>query len=166
MNYPDFMKKLVVPADFEAPKRLTYQSVVAEMLQRSQLEDDVKGINESIELIQRTRGGQWPTGPVTEEEDFDDLVWHEVEFRDGFSYSYAVYEADGPYIGCAYLYPMGRRTELTAELVEHDVDVSWWVTADAYERGLYAKLYDALRHWIAEEFSFNAAYYSNRDIPG
>ena len=165
MSYADFVKKIVLPANFEAPRRLTYENLVAEALERSHLDDDVAGINASIELIQRTRGGDWPTGPVTEEEDFDDLVWHEVEFRDFFSFSYAVYEAGGPYIGCAYLYPMGRRTELTAELADRDVDVSWWVTPDAYERGLYAKLYLALRHWLAEEFPFGAVHYSNTEIP-
>jgi hypothetical protein len=165
VNYADFTKKLILPPDFEAPRKLTYEDLVAEALERSHLDDDVAGINESIELIQRTRGGKWPTGPVTEEEDYADLVWHEVEFRDAFSFSYAVYETDGPYVGCAYLYPMGRRTELTAELLDHDVDVSWWVTPAAYERGLYAKLYVALRHWLAEEFPFDAIYYSNSEIP-
>src|SRR6185295_10866396 len=126
VNYADFTKKLILPPDFEAPRKLTYEDLVAEALERSHLDDDVAGINASIELIQRTRGGKWPTGPVTEEEDYADLVWHEVEFRDAFSLSYAVYEADGPYIGCAYLYPMGRRTQLTAELLDRDVDVSWW----------------------------------------
>ena len=29
---------------------------------------------------------------------------------------------------CCYLYPMGRRTPLTEELLTYDVDVSWWVT--------------------------------------
>jgi RimJ/RimL family protein N-acetyltransferase len=163
--YADFIKKLVVPAGFEAPRTLTYENLVAEALERSHLDDDVRRVNESVELIRRTRGGQWPTGPVAEEEDYADLVWHEVEFRDGFSFSYAVYEAGGPYIGCAYLYPVGRRTDLTAELAEHDVDVSWWVTPDAYGRGLYAKLHLALEHWLAEEFPFAAVHYSNREIP-
>jgi hypothetical protein len=165
VNYEDFTRKLVVPADFEAPRTLTYEDLVAEALARAHLDDDVRGINASIELIQRTRGGTWPTGPVTKEDDFDDLVWHEVEFRDAFSFSYAVYEVDGPYIGCAYLYPMGRRTELAAELLDRYVDVSWWVTPPAYERGLYTKLYVALRRWLAEEFPFSAAYYSNSEIP-
>ncbi len=39
---------------------------------------------------------------------------------------------------------MGRRVALTDDLMRHDVDVSWWVTTDAYERGYYAKLYHAL----------------------
>ena len=32
---------------------------------------------------------------------------------------------------------MGRRTPLTGELIHHDVDVSWWVTPEAYDRGHY-----------------------------
>lgn len=67
---------------------------------------------------------------------FVDLAWHECEFREGDSFTYAVYVVGGRYLGCCYLYPMGRRTGLTEELVKHDVDVSWWVTPEAYEQGL------------------------------
>ena len=165
MDYSPFLRRLPRPPGFSAPTELVHEDLVARAITRADLDDDVRGINASLALISRTRGGGWPNGPVTAEGNFTDLVWHEVEFRDAFSLSYAVYEADGPYIGCAYLYPMGRRTELTAELLDHDVDVSWWVTPAAYERGLYTKLYVALRNWLAEEFPFDAAYYSNREIP-
>jgi hypothetical protein len=165
MDYAGLVKKLELPPAFTPPRRLTYDDLVARAFTRSDLHDDVRGINASIALIQKTRGGGWPTGPVTEEENFVDLVWHELEFREGISFTYAVYEADGGYLGCAYLYPMGRRTELSEELLKYDVDVSWWVTPDAYERGYYARLYAALRHWLAEEFPFGKAYYSNATVP-
>jgi hypothetical protein len=125
----------------------------------------VHGINASISLIQATRGGGWPIEPVTEEFNFVDLVWHECELREGFSFAYAVYDTNGTYLGCGYLYPMGRRTELTEELLGYDVDVNWWVTPDAYELGHYEKLYRALGQWVAEEFPFEAPYYSNIEIP-
>ena len=96
---------------------------------------------------------------------YDDLVWHEVEFRDGTSFTYAVFDNDGGYLGCCYLYPMGGRTTLSEELLRYDVDVSWWVTPDAYERGYYVKLHRALRHWLAERFPFEVPYYSNIEIP-
>lgn len=48
--------------------------------------------------------------------------------REGGSFTYAVYDSRGQYPGCCYLYPMGRRTPLTEELLTYDVDVSWWVT--------------------------------------
>ena len=165
MDYANFIKKLQLPSGFTAPTRLTYEDVVARMLSRADLADDVRGINASVALIQTTRGGGWPTGPVTEEENFVDLVWHELEFREGASFAYAVYDDGGEYLGCCYLYPMGRRTQLSESLLHYDVDVSWWVTPDAYARGYYAKLYAALRHWLAESFPFTDVYYSNRELP-
>ncbi len=51
-----------------------------------------------------------------------------------------MYDVDGQYLGCCYLYPMGRRTPLTEELLKYDVDVSWWVMPSAYGKGYYAKL--------------------------
>ncbi len=93
------------------------------------------------------------------------LVWHELEFREGYSFTYAVYDSANQYLGCCYLGPMGRRTPLTETLLEYDVDVSWWVTPDAYARGFYTKLYNALRRWVADAFPFKKAYYSNSEIP-
>ncbi len=95
------------------------------------------GINASLDLIRRTRGGSWPSEPVTLEGNYVDLVWHEAEFRDGKLYTYVLTDPDHGYIGCLYLYPLGVRRPLTAEMLHHDVDVSWWVTPAAYEAGLY-----------------------------
>lgn len=162
-DYASFVKKL--PTGFAAPTRLAHEDLVATALTRADLADDVRGINASLDLIARTRGGGWPTEPVTEEFNYVDVVWHELEFRDGYSYTYVVRDTDGAYVGCAYLYPMGRRTELRESLLHHDVDVSWWVTPDDYERGRYATLYRALGVWIADAFPFTAPYYSNAEIP-
>ena len=156
MDLRGFVKSLDLPSGFVAPTELAYEDIRARAISRADLREDVKGINASIELIQRTRGGGWPTDPVTEDFNYVDLVWHELEFRDGHSFTYAVYDVDGQYLGCCYLYPMGRRTTLTDELLRHDVDVSWWVTPSAYDRGYYAKLYTALQQWVTQEFPFLA----------
>jgi RimJ/RimL family protein N-acetyltransferase len=165
MEYRGFIKKLHVPPGETVPERLAYEDIVARAISRADLREDVLGINASLELIRRTRGGTWPTGEITEEFNFVDLVWHEAEFRDGGSYAYAVYGTNQKYLGCCYLYPMGRRTALTEELMKHDVDVSWWVTPPAYDEGYYTKLYRALRRWLGDELPFKAPYYSNREIP-
>jgi hypothetical protein len=165
VDYRALVKRLNRPAGWAAPRELGYDDIRARALTRDHLHDDVRGINASLELIRRTRGGSWPTERVTEDFDYVDLVWHECEFREGDSFTYAAYDTEGRYLGCCYLYPLGRRTPLTEELLGYDVDVSWWVTPDAYRRGYYAKLYRALRHWIATEFPFPKAYYSNAEIP-
>lgn len=164
MNYDGLVKRLQTPRGWSAPSVLTHHPIRAEAISRAHLADDVRGINASLELIRRTRGGNWPTAAVTEDFNFVDLVWHECEFRERESFTYAVYAAD-EYLGCCYLYPMGRRTPLSPELLQHDVDASWWVTPDAYARGQYAHLYEALRHWIRTEFPFVRPYYSNLEIP-
>jgi hypothetical protein len=165
VDYARFIKKLALPDGFSAPVRLAHDDVVATALTRADLLDDVRGINASIDLIERTRGGGWPTEAVTEEFNEVDLVWHELEFREGASFAYVLRRADGAYLGCCYLYPMGRRTELTEQLLGYDVDVSWWVTPRAYDDGYYGKVHDALRVWLATEFPFWRPYYSNREIP-
>ena len=165
MDYTRLTKKLTLPVGAAAPSRLVYDDLVATAISRSDLADDVRGINASLALIQQTRGGTWPTEPVSEDYDFVDLVWHELEFREGSSFSYVVRDAAGAYLGCCYLYPMGRRQPLTEELLAYDVDVSWWVTPDAYDRGYYEKVYRALQHWLAAEFPFGEAFYSNAEVP-
>jgi hypothetical protein len=165
MDLTGFVRRFQLPASFVPPAELAYEDLHARAISRADLADDVRGINASLDLIRRTRGGKWPTGPVTEEGNYVDLVWHEAEFRDGESFTYAVYDAAERYLGCCYLYPMGRRTPLTEQMQPYDVDVSWWVTPDAYERGYYARLYAALRAWVTDRFPFTEPFYSNAEIP-
>jgi hypothetical protein len=165
MDLSRFIKKLELPAGVEAPRRLVYEDVVATAIDRTDVADDVRGINAGIELIKQTRGGRWPTGPVTEDYNYVDVLWHELEFREGASFTYVLRDSSGGYLGCCYLYPLGGRTPLTEELLDYDVDVSWWVTPDAYESGYYAMVYDGLRRWLATEFPFWRPYVSNRRIP-
>jgi hypothetical protein len=166
MDYTPFIKKLRLPDGFTPPVKLVYDDIVATAITRADLHEDVRGINASIDLINRTRGGGWPTEAVTEAYNYVDLVWHELEFREGASFAYVVRGTDHAYLGCCYLYPLGRRTELSEQLIGYDVDVSWWVTSAAYERGYYTKLHEALGDWLATDFPFWRPYYSNTEIPG
>ena len=165
MDYTHLIKRIMLPEEFAAPARLAFDDIVATALGREHLREDVAGINASLDLISSTRGGGWPTEAVTDDGNFIDLVWHECEFRDGHSFSYAVHTAEGEYLGCCYFYPLGTRTPLSDELVACDVDVSWWVTPSAYQRGYYEKLFRALRHWGTEDFPFSALHFSNQLIP-
>lgn len=165
MDLSKFVKKFELPSSFAAPTELRYEHLIARPLTRTDLDDDLEGVNSSIETIQRTRGGSWPAEPLQKDFDLLDLAWHEREFRDASSFAYVVYGTDGMYIGCFYLYPMGHRTPLSEETVEYDVDASWWVTTKAYECGEYAALFSALKQWLANDFPFQHPYYSNREIP-
>src|SRR4051812_35579448 len=165
MDYRGLIKQLALPDGFDAPERLIYDDLRASAITRADLAHDVAGINRSLELIRRTRGGAWPTEPVTEAGNYTDLVWHELEFRESYSFTYAVRDSNDTYLGCCYLYPMGRRAELDDDLITCDVDVSWWVVPDAYDRGYYTKFYEALGVWVVTDFPFNRPHFSNLDIP-
>jgi hypothetical protein len=166
MDYARFIKPIVLPKAFVAPTTLVFDDLVARAMGRKYLREDVDGINASLELIMHTRGGDWPAGPVTDEGNFIDLVWHECEFLERRSFSYFVHSAAGEYLGCCYFYPLGTRTPLSAELIEHDVDVSWWVTTSAYERGYYEKVFRALAYWGTRGFPFSSLHFSNAAVPG
>src|SRR4051794_7555213 len=165
MDYTNLVKRIAVPDGATVPRRLAYEQLVATALTRDDLVDDVRGINASLDLIRQTRGGKWPTGPVDEDYNYVDAVWHELEFREGSSFTYVVRDGDGAYLGCCYLYPMGTRTPLDAETIRYDVDVSWWVTPDAYAAGYYEMLYHGLRHWLSSELPFRRPFFSNREVP-
>jgi hypothetical protein len=165
MDYQMFVKKLSLPSGFTPPHALMHENLKARPLTRQDLAADLEAVNSSIAIIQKTRGGSWPAEQLSEEFDLLDLAWHEREFRDGSSFAYVVYDTNDKYIGCFYLYPVGVRAALTKELLQYDVDASWWVTAEAYEQGYYEKLYAGLQRWLASEFPFKNVYYSNRELP-
>ena len=165
MDYRGLIKRLSLPAGSTVPPRLAHGDIVATAITRADLDDDVKGINASLDLIRRTRGGNWPTEPVSADYNYVDLVWHELEFREGDSFTYVLRDKADGYLGCCYLYPLGRRHQLTPELIDSDVDVSWWVTPTAFEAGYYTKVYHALQHWLALHFPFWTPHYSNDEIP-
>jgi hypothetical protein len=165
MDLTPYSKKLILPAGFVPPRLLRYDDIVARAITRDDAAEDVRGINASLHLIRETRGGAWPTEAVTEDEIIVDEYWHECEFRDGKSFTF-ILRADGRgYIGCAYLYPLGVRQPLSPELAEHDVDVSWWVTPEAYDAGYYAKVHEALGQWSTHDYPFERPHYSNARMP-
>src|SRR6185503_16501925 len=67
VRYEELTRKLNLPPGFSPPAELAHADLRARALSRADLDDDVRGINASIELNQRTRGGGWPTEPVTAE---------------------------------------------------------------------------------------------------
>jgi hypothetical protein len=57
VDYQGLVKRLNLPTGRAAPTELTHDDIRASALTRDHLHDDVRGINASLELIRRTRGG-------------------------------------------------------------------------------------------------------------
>ncbi len=86
MDYQNLRKTIDLPPGFSVPTELRYEDIIAKPLSRNDLAADIDGVNSSLDIIRKTRGGSWPTEPVSEEFDLLDLAWHEREFRDGDSF--------------------------------------------------------------------------------
>ncbi len=57
LNYHGLVKQLDLPAGWKAPAELAYDDIRARAVSRADNDDDVQGINASIELQQRPLGG-------------------------------------------------------------------------------------------------------------
>lgn len=60
MNYADLTKKF----NFQAPSELNHKDLRAKTLTRADLRADMEGVNSSLKLIRKTRGGSWPLEPL------------------------------------------------------------------------------------------------------
>ena len=112
-----------VKADFKELERVETKEFVCRKLSVRDVYDDYVAVMSSIDIIQKTRGGSWPTKELTFEEDLMDLGWHQKEFEDNSTFAYVIYDKnEEEYIGCFYLYPPGSRSDSSKD---SDVDVSW-----------------------------------------
>lgn len=153
----------LVPEIFEVPQKLEHEKFIARKLCATDTELDYKAVMSSIDIIKKTRGGNWPTSDLTLEDDRIDLSWHQREFENKSSFAFIVMMKDETEcLGCFYLYKPGFRGEVPEDV---DVDVSFWVTQKAYNEGLYTELYNAIKDWLQKEWLFKKPYWSNKEIP-
>lgn len=152
----------LVPDDFRVAEKIEAPNFIARKLSFNDAKLDYKAVISSIDIIKKTRGGDWPTKDLSFEEDQIDLGWHQREFENRTSFAYTVMSRDEKEcLGCFYLYPPGYRSESSKNA---DVDVSFWVTQKAYEKGLYKELFFWLDSWL-KSWPFNKIVYTNKEIP-
>jgi hypothetical protein len=153
----------LVPNTFEVPEKLDHPQFIIRKLCASDTYLDYMAVMSSIDIIKKTRGGDWPAPDLSFEEDLIDLAWHQREFEYKNSFAYTVMSLDEKEcVGCFYLYPPGHRNESSREA---DVDVSFWVTKKQYDKGLYPILYKAIDEWLKSTWPFKKIAYTNTEIP-
>ena len=153
----------IVSTAFNVPEKLETPEFVIRKLMYRDAKLDYEAVMSSIDIIKKTRGGDWPTPDLSLEDDQIDLAWHQREFENRTSFAYTVMNPDGTEcLGCLYLYPPGHRDESSKEA---DVDVSFWVTQRAYDQGLYLILYKTLDSWLKSVWPFKNIVYTNTELP-
>lgn len=148
--------------DFRVPDNIKTENFLFRKLTTRDVYLDYLAVMTSIDVIRKTRGGSWPTKDLAFEEDLVDLGWHQKEFESQSSFAYTVFSPDNTQcLGCFYLYAAGTRKEVDSS---YDVDVSFWVTQDSYDKGLYEKLYDEIKEFL-KRWPFEKPYFSNDVLP-
>ena len=138
----------LVPASFVVPEKLETPDFRIRKLTFRDADRDYQAVMSNIDLIRKSRGGDWPSAELTFEDDQIDLAWHQREFERRTSFAYAVMALDETEcLGCVYLYPPGFRGQQSAGA---EVDVSFWVVQAAYNRGLYAVLFGTIQRWLVD----------------
>ena len=154
---------MFVPDNFQVPKQINHPRFIARKLTIRDVYLDYLAVMSSVDTIQKTRGGDWPTIELTFEDDLIDLGWHQREFERKTSFAYTVMNLnETECLGCFYLYPPGTRAPVEDGA---DVDVSFWVTKKAYRDGLYPILYNRLDNWLKSKWPFKKVQYTNIKIP-
>jgi hypothetical protein len=147
-----------VPADFKVPETFETAEFRLRMLTVNDVVKDYDAVMSSVDRCKTIwPGGKWPLG-LTLEQNLIDLGWHQKEFQTRRSFAYTVVRPDESMVlGCVYIEPT-RKQGCEAE-------VYLWARHSELAGGLEARLFSAVKDWVATEWPFNAVGYPGRDVP-
>ncbi len=159
-----FVEKTFIP-----PAEAEFEGYVLHPLGPDDVEADCAAANENADLIRQTRGGTWPRGPITLDEDLGDLREHQRQFRTREAFAYVISNTEnGMYEGCLYIYPPHHPfddTDQSAMPADADAAISFWVVRSAYNAGLYQDLFTFVGRWLNEVWPFMRPCITNAEKP-
>ncbi len=163
------MCKRFVPLDFKAPQKSDLGEYYLEPITTDHTIEDWKVLQANADIIVQLRGGssrsEWPY-KCTLEEDYKDLAWLEISASYNQLFCYILRKKrDKSYKGCIYIYPIDLFFPEKSE--KYDVDFSWWLTRDEYEKGRYKMIFQKLLVWLYTNWPFKSEriYLRNKEIP-
>ena len=151
------LNQAFVDGEFVVPEVLETSEFRLRMLTVNDLIKDYDAVMSSVDHLQSVwPDSGWPEG-LTLEEDLIDLGWHQKEFLNRTSFAYTLVTLDEETVsGCVYINP--TRVE------GYDAEVYLWVRASELESGLDARLFDTVKRWLAEDWSFKNPAFPGREI--
>ena len=146
-----------VPADFKVPENLETKEFRLRMLTVHDVVKDYDAVMTSIDHLKTIwPGGRWPEG-LTLEQNLIDLGWHQKEFQTRRSFAYTVVTpSESRVTGCVYIDPTHKPG--------YEAEVYLWARQSELAGGLEARLYAAVKSWIAKEWPFKTVAFPGRDI--
>lgn len=146
-----------VPKEFQVPATLETAEFRLRMLSVHDVVKDFDAVVTSVEHLKTIwPGGKWPEG-LTLEQNLIDLGWHQKEFQIRRSFAYTVVSpSEQRVLGCVYIDPTRKPG--------YDAEVFLWARQSELASGLEARLYDAVREWLASTWPFKRAAFPGRGI--
>ena len=154
-----FQKKLFfVPEDFEVPMLLETERFRFRPLEPSDVDLDYKAVMSSVEHLQGVFGrGGWPSIDLTKEEDLKSLEMHYNQFQRREAFTFTVMNLEETEcLGCIYIYP--------SRLDNYKAEITMWVTADQFKKGLDPVLFQTVKQWVQKDWPFKKVFYLGREM--
>ncbi len=133
-----------------------------EPLTRGHVGVDYAAVMSSKETLRVWSGTTWPEEGFTMGENLlADLDRHEREHVEGVAFTYTVL-GDDECLGCVYVTALDRLRELNPDLdaPAGSAVVGFWAVEPKLAGGLEKELFEALRGWFTDAWSFPAVYFS------
>lgn len=99
----------------------------------------------------------WPTENFTYEQDFNELVEHEVYMKKNRGFSYKIIDKENnKYIGCFYILPTNKK--------DFNAKTYMWVDKKSFDEGKDGLIFNKLKLWVSDKWPFSQVGYPGRDI--
>lgn len=149
--------KINLPSNFNAPENHKTDEFYFTILEPSITEIDYQAVMSSRKKLRKifSANDTWPSESMTIEENTQDLIRHESEFRQKKAFAYSVFTKNkDEYIGCVYINPTLKNI--------FDCEVYLWVKDSRNE--LDQKLFQEIKKWLLGYWNLNAIAFPGRDI--
>ena len=153
------MEKPFVPADFEVPEPVKTVDFILRKLTTKDVEQDYEAVMSSRVSLRQifAKDDDWPADDMTIESNYEDLEYHENDFKERKSFTYTMRSVDDSRcIGCVYIYPWRGKV--------YDSQVYYWVIDSEKVKGLDEKLGNFLRDWIENTWPIENPVFPGRDM--
>ncbi len=151
------MSYVFVPKDFKAPYQVKTKHFIIRKLTVNDVELDYKAV-----MLNRVKLRQvfcdnddWPSDDMTIEENYQDLLEHQMEFDQNEGFAYTILNpSEEICLGCLYIYPFPHGV--------YDCRVFYWLIEEAND--LNATLRSFIDNWLPTSFHLQNPAYPGRDM--
>ncbi|MFI5274675.1 MAG: hypothetical protein ACHQ4H_16715 [Ktedonobacterales bacterium] len=159
------------PADAPLPEGLHTDEFLLRPLRATDCDLDYAAVMSSADLLLVKSLGRWPRPGFTWDENLKDLQEHEADHRARRAFTFTVMNpSETECLGCVYLNPLrpaleryGASEEQFATVGDDETGVHFWARTSRLADDLDARLFTALRDWLARDWAFRRALFRAND---